>query len=1070
MFGYGFKGERDEHIADIQRAFYDMDSAMPEHQRYFSWAAAALSRRTVSSDETLFRLTGADMIYRSRHPVYCNVMPPDSRPTTFIMRKSHQLAASGTALPNTQLVWLARYYARPSSGNVVLHGATQRWDSMCLRTCLKWFEFSESAADAPSQPVFALRDGSGWYRQKRKEQIVVLAYDPDISKQPEQWAYTRLMLYWPHRDENTLLLDPTTGTQMSATCRLEQVMDHHLFQLPDADRRLFSERGQLQATLDALQETASKIGPLDNAVELPGLDPADTQTRPETLPTAERSVYNEVLPKLTIQQQRLVAIAHETQIFQQNNPDAPPLSLFVSGEGGSGKSTVCKAIRQQMGNTVKIVVLAPTGSASFDLFGETVHSGCGLPVEEDGPAHVLRSLGKKKLMELRAAWQGVRWLIVDEVSMVSNKMATWMDQRLRVILDCEQPFGGINVIWMGDFFQLPPVSPSTGPMERFIFEDDPNRPAHHASRLWRSNVLMLELDVNHRAGDDRAWQELLSSVRVGQRKPEFMHRLHLRVRRTAVPMDGTILCALRKDVHAENNRMLANLQKDTDCDVVTVRAHDLRTDSRGCTHAIAANDCTASDSRKTGGLETELSLAVGARVSVCRNVRKADGVVNGALGTVMRIGAPDEHSIPRLSIKFDNEHVGVIQRRMTGEKDITFLDAVASTYRDAAGRQISRFQLPVHLAWSTSIHKSQGKTYDKICADLGSVFSGRDGAGMAYVALSRCKTEVGVTLLAFKNEVVFTNPWIVAEMVRLRQHTAAALSGEAVEANWGARVARLMTLFLQDANPPDMPDYTKHSAKRGAGAPSQDAKRHKAQPACPVADSRDTRKRTASPPPQQTRKRPAPAPPAQPQEWEIVRSRLGGVDPISKARRVEVQVSQRTGTPRWVPLDDCPEFVRAAFLSHSQRRHQRSVVRLDGWRNLCLFRAVYGSLHPTATVSAVKTGALELRNRICAEISANHDLVRIGIGTSAQPSPWIEDCYLADIDAYERNVQSGLIMGGDLELSLANKLLGSPVCIWFDDRQQIIKIHEHSQVVHTGSRTAHIIYNGVNHYDIYVPQ
>ncbi len=60
-------------------------------------------------------------------------------------------------------------------------------------------------------------------------------------------------------------------------------------------------------------------------------------------------------------------------------------------------------------------------------------------------------------------------------------------------------------------------------------------------------------------------------------------------------------------------------------------------------------------------------------------------------------------------------------------------------------------------------------------------------------------------------------------------------------------------------------------------------------------------------------------------------------------------------------------------------------------------------------------------------------------------------------------------MGGDLELSMINKLLGSPIHIWFDDRQQIIKIHEHSQVVHPGSRTAHVIYNGVNHYDIYMP-
>ncbi len=146
--------------------------------------------------------------------------------------------------------------------------------------------------------------------------------------------------------------------------------------------------------------------------------------------------------------------------------------------------------------------------------------------------------------------------------------------------------------------------------------------------------------------------------------------------------------------------------------------------------------------------------------------------------------------------------------KTTGEKDATFVDALPVTYKDAAGREITRFQLPLHLAWSRSIHKSQGKTYDKVCANLGSVFSGRDGAGMAYVALSRCKTEAGVTLLAFKNESVFANPLVLAEMVRLRQHTTATLSEGVAEVKWGSRVARLMSLFLQDSKPPEMPDYT----------------------------------------------------------------------------------------------------------------------------------------------------------------------------------------------------------------------------------------------------------------------
>ncbi len=132
-------------------------------------------------------------------------------------------------------------------------------------------------------------------------------------------------------------------------------------------------------------------------------------------------------------------------------------------------------------------------------------------------------------------------------------------------------------------------------------------------------------------------------------------------------------------------------------------------------------------------------MATGARIQVRRNIDKADGIVNGACGSLVAFRDKDAHGIPGLSILFDNKHVGAIQRRMTGEKNVTYVDPKDVTYTGTDGRTITRWQLPVVLAWTTSIHKSQGKTFDSIAANLRTVFSGRD-AGMAYVALLRCRT------------------------------------------------------------------------------------------------------------------------------------------------------------------------------------------------------------------------------------------------------------------------------------------------------------------------------------------
>ncbi len=297
---------------------------------------------------------------------------------------------------------------------------------------------------------------------------------------------------------------------------------------------------------------------------------------------------------------------------------------------------------------------------------------------------------------------------------------------------------------------------------------------------------------------------------------------------------------------------------------------------------------------------------------------------------------------------------------------------------------------------------------------------------------------------------------------------------------WGARVARLMSLFLQDSKPPEMPDYTKFkpTAKRGpedkpttetlgakkrqCDAPTQAAatatKRCTAAPAPTAETTADCAEPSAK-----RRKTVSSAEPVR-ATYDVLQARLVGKD-------VHLFVQKNAGTAHWTKLVDLPVFVQTALQAHRRARGDGKIIRLDGYRNLCVFRAVYGSLHPRETTQAVKTAAAQLRRDVCARIRANPDLLRLGWGSQSAPIPLIESCHLDSIGAYADGVQSGRIMGGEPELFLMHRILRRPIHVWLDDGIQYTNFTTYTTHTAPGSSgAAHILWNGVNHYDIYVPQ
>jgi hypothetical protein len=135
--------------------------------------------------------------------------------------------------------------------------------------------------------------------------------------------------------------------------------------------------------------------------------------------------------------------------------------MLMTGPGGTGKTYVVNAFHELMAEyncAHQIRYLAPTGNTAVNLpSGQTIHKGIGLTIVADGrhPIHVELSLEKQ--MELRSEWKGVKFLFVDEVSLIGAALLSELDAALRVACDSKRPFGGINIIFAGDFYQLPPV-------------------------------------------------------------------------------------------------------------------------------------------------------------------------------------------------------------------------------------------------------------------------------------------------------------------------------------------------------------------------------------------------------------------------------------------------------------------------------------------------------------------------------------------------------------------------------------------------------------------------------------
>ncbi|MBN9605634.1 MAG: AAA family ATPase [Actinomycetales bacterium] len=376
--------------------------------------------------------------------------------------------------------------------------------------------------------------------------------------------------------------------------------------------------------------------------------------------------------------------------------------LFVTGRAGTGKSTLLEHLAWH--SSKQIVICAPTGVAALNVGGQTIHSLFRLPIG------VIADQDLEQGPELRKLLGAIDTLVIDEVSMVNADLMDAMDRALRQArARREEPFGGVQVVLFGDPYQLAPVPGD--PEERAYFADRYRSMWFFDAKVWEQAALTIyELQTIHRQ-HELEFKRLLTAVRHGTVDSDQAQRLNSVGARPA-PADAIVLASTNATVGRINTARLAALPGRAQTAVAEVNG-----DFAG--RAFPADE--------------RLELKVGAQVMFLRNDAGGDGRwVNGSIGSVVRITSS-------VRVEVDGE-VHEVAPSTWERYRYSYSAATKSLTKDV----VAEFtQFPLRLAWAVTIHKSQGKSYDRALVDLG---PRSFAAGQTYVALSRITALEGLHL------------------------------------------------------------------------------------------------------------------------------------------------------------------------------------------------------------------------------------------------------------------------------------------------------------------------------------
>jgi len=379
-------------------------------------------------------------------------------------------------------------------------------------------------------------------------------------------------------------------------------------------------------------------------------------------------------------------------------------NVFITGPGGTGKSTIIKYLANEWTTMRTIGITAMTGAAAVLINGQTLHSYLGIGLGKDSVDDLVRKIMNRS--KIKKNWNDLDILVVDEISMLSDELLIKLNEVAKQIRTNEKPFGGIQLVFAGDFLQLPCIKGN------FCFECDDwlecSFTTFHLTKILRQH--------------DVRFQECLNNARYGRMTLEDIEYCTNRSlslddstgdakAQVASSIKPTRILCHNANVNEINKRKLKKLN------ATEIKKYDYDIEYNPIFYDPQKHQFIFQDITKICNAQPTICLAVGAQVMLLINIDTKNGLVNGSRGVVL---------------EFTNNELPVVLFKNGSKLVIDF-----HKYEVTEGKKIigTIFQIPLKLAYAITVHKSQGMTLDSAIIDLNGVFE----YGQAYVALSRVK-------------------------------------------------------------------------------------------------------------------------------------------------------------------------------------------------------------------------------------------------------------------------------------------------------------------------------------------
>uniref|UniRef100_A0A669CTC8 ATP-dependent DNA helicase n=1 Tax=Oreochromis niloticus TaxID=8128 RepID=A0A669CTC8_ORENI len=609
-------------------------------------------KREISAQECVTRVCGLKMKKCSRSVVF---VPTDDNP----VKMSRPMSYLETTTHDSCNIWMTslsdKYKCRPE---------TPEYEEMSLAD----FGALCRLVSGPNEgkDVLPLLNQLGFVqRRKNDKPAIIRYYHCSQEKDPEQYYGRLLRLYLPHRSEQELKPQGFQTYQSfynSGFVRLpcsdhsesvKRVVKRNKDKYEKNSEDIESALEEFEQNRDVVIDEWCNLAPESEVVRLQCDENlperhSDDENEQENVPdysrqsdavTEIRAVREQpavdpavvrVMYQNLNQKQACVFYAIRDWCIQRVcglNPD--PFFFYINGGAGTGKSHLIKCIHSEASKILSrlpanaeeadisnptVLLTSFTGTAAFSINGSTLHSLLKLPRSLKPP---IQGLGNQ-LDEVRSELINAEIIVIDEISMVSKPLFAYVDARLKQIKGTQRPFGGMSVLAVGDFYQLPPVRQS-----KPLCVYDPEQ-----IDLWQEHFQMITLTEIMRQKDDVAFAEMLNRIRVKEKTDELSQcDRDLLSQAVTVPEECPTevlhIYATNKNVESHNTDTLKKLHSN----IIIITADDFQKDK--CTGRMARRDKPFTGGRND--LPDTLNVSEGARVMLTRNLDTLNGLVNGAL-------------------------------------------------------------------------------------------------------------------------------------------------------------------------------------------------------------------------------------------------------------------------------------------------------------------------------------------------------------------------------------------------------------------------------------------------------